>query len=525
MKIFDLLTISLGNLFKKKIRALLTLFGVTLGAASVTLTFAIGEAVKQNGLAVLQNSKDLKMIEVSSNTENNSAKKCYIDDDFIDKAKKMNGVKSIFYYLDVTQNSNYSISYVSGKKDKFYFYGDIFGVDFEDLDKFGLKLINDKPLPSKNYKFQTTNNTIRVIAGQFFDYNFWVRGKNGREMSRMDSSPAIEYMYSKWNPDFKSQNLPPFVDSSKDRIDLRIQYPNDVKTKMSEYDLDYDPAEEQVFDENQSPYKYKRYKFEIYGKYNWEAVKDDAILSNLSMQGIFIDMETAKTLVREANKLNKVKDTDKDSSAPEFEYTYAIIEANSIDDVLGITQELEKKGYNVYNLMSAIEKEQIQAQSNQFILGFLGALALLVSAISIANTMITSVYERTKEIGIMKVLGCKLGNITTMFLIESGSIGLIGGSLGVGCSYLLSSFMNKLVSAETEDLGFFAQIISNYIAGMKSDFASYLGGESVMKVAAVDFKLCLFVVIGTTLISLCAGYIPAIVASKIEALKAIKTSK
>ena len=525
MKIFDLLTISLGNLFKKKTRALLTLFGVTLGAASVTLTFAIGEAVKQNGLAVLQNSKDLKMIEVSSNTENNSAKKCYIDDKFIENAKKMNGVKSIFYYLDVIHYTDYNISYSAGKKDKFYFYGDILGVNFEDLDKFGLKLINDKPLPSNNYKFQTTNNTMRVIVGQFFDYNFWTKVKNGKEISRMDNSPAIEYIYSKWDPNFKPSNLPPFIDASKERVDLRISYPNDVKAKLSEYDLDYDPDVEQLSNEDKNPYKYKRYKFDIYGRYNWETVKDDSVLASLSNSGVFIDIETAKTLIREAKKLNKVKDTDKDSSAPEFEYASAVIEANSIDDVLGITQELEKKGYNVYNLMSEIEKEQIQAQSNQFILGFLGVLALLVSAISIANTMITSVYERTKEIGIMKVLGCKLGNITTMFLIESGSIGLIGGSLGVGCSYLLSNFMNKLVSAETEDLGFFAQIISNYIAGMKSDFASYLGGESVMKVASVDLKLCIFVVLGTTLISLCAGYIPAVVASKIEALKAIKTSK
>lgn len=522
MKIFDLLTISLGNLFKKKTRALLTLFGVTLGAASVTLTFAIGEAVKQNGLAVLQNSKDLKMIEVSSNTENNSAKKCYIDDDFIDKAKKMNGVKSIFYCLDIT---NSYLSCTAGKKDKYNSYNQIYGVNFEDLEKFGLKLINNQHLPSSNYKFQTSNKTIRVITSQYFEYFFYTEQKHGKYEDRYENSPPIQYMYSKWNPDFKANPLPPFFDASKERVDLRIQYPNNIKTKMSEYDLDYDPEEEQVFDDNQNPYKYKRYQFDIYDRYNWEAVKDDPVLSSISTLGIFIDLDTAKTLVREANKLNKVKDTDKDSSAPEFEYSYAVIEANSIDDVLGITQEFEKNGYNVYNLMSAIEKEQIQAQSNQFILGFLGALALLVSAISIANTMITSVYERTKEIGIMKVLGCKLGNITTMFLIESGSIGLIGGSLGVGCSYLLSNFMNKLVSAETEDLGFLAQIISNFIAGMKSDFASYLGGESVMKVAAVDFKLCLLVIIGTTLISLCAGYIPAVVASKIEALKAIKTSK
>ena len=66
-------------------------------------------------------------------------------------------------------------------------------------------------------------------------------------------------------------------------------------------------------------------------------------------------------------------------------------------------------------------------QMIQAVLGGIGAVSLLVAAIGIANTMMMSIYERTKEIGVIKVLGCSLKNIRQMFLLEAGFIGLIRG--------------------------------------------------------------------------------------------------
>lgn len=54
--------------------------------------------------------------------------------------------------------------------------------------------------------------------------------------------------------------------------------------------------------------------------------------------------------------------------------------------------------------------------------------------------MTMAIYERTREIGVMKVLGCELGNIRTMFLLESSTIGFIGGLIGLGIS-LIASFV------------------------------------------------------------------------------------
>ncbi len=65
-----------------------------------------------------------------------------------------------------------------------------------------------------------------------------------------------------------------------------------------------------------------------------------------------------------------------------------------------------------------------------FLIG-IAAISLFVGGIGIANTMYTSVLERTKEIGVMKAIGAKNQDIVVIFLIESGLLGLVGGSIGV----------------------------------------------------------------------------------------------
>lgn len=67
----------------------------------------------------------------------------------------------------------------------------------------------------------------------------------------------------------------------------------------------------------------------------------------------------------------------------------------------------------------------------QAIVGGIGALALIVAAFGIANTMVMSIYERTREIGLMKAVGATNRNVMLIFLAEAGTIGMIGGIGGV----------------------------------------------------------------------------------------------
>ncbi len=72
------------------------------------------------------------------------------------------------------------------------------------------------------------------------------------------------------------------------------------------------------------------------------------------------------------------------------------------------------------------------------VLFIIASISLIVAAVNIINTMYTSVLERTKEIGIMKAIGSRNSEIFFVFVIESGFLGLIGGSLGILCGYVIA---------------------------------------------------------------------------------------
>ena len=125
------------------------------------------------------------------------------------------------------------------------------------------------------------------------------------------------------------------------------------------------------------------------------------------------------------------------------EYQSIQINVDSMKNVTKVQEEIEALGYRTESDMQYIQPMLDTSQMLQKVFLAIGAVAFVVAAINIANTMIMSIYERTKEIGIMKVLGCYIRDIKKLFLFEAGIIGFIGGVMGVGLSYLLAHLLNK----------------------------------------------------------------------------------
>jgi len=125
------------------------------------------------------------------------------------------------------------------------------------------------------------------------------------------------------------------------------------------------------------------------------------------------------------------------------QYNYVFMQAEANVNVSELATRLEEKlakekgqdkGQEDFYIMSF--EEQLQVFSSIIgvlngILVLIAAVSVLVAAVNIANTMYTAVLERTKEIGIMKAIGSTRGYIKSIFVIESGILGMLGGALGI----------------------------------------------------------------------------------------------
>ena len=119
-----------------------------------------------------------------------------------------------------------------------------------------------------------------------------------------------------------------------------------------------------------------------------------------------------------------------------------------IDERLMLTRHVNARTKDFSISSSKATQERIQGVTQTFtiFLGAIAAVSLLVGAVGIANTMFTSVLEKTKEIGIMKAIGARNIDITIIFLLNSGLVGLVGGLLGIGLGSIISAFLPNLLT-------------------------------------------------------------------------------
>lgn len=132
-------------------------------------------------------------------------------------------------------------------------------------------------------------------------------------------------------------------------------------------------------------------------------------------------------------------------------YGYIVVKVNNINQIPRIITEIENKLRKSRGLEKGKEDFYVQSFDDMIatytsvlniLVGFIILIALisvLVSAINTANTMVTSVLERTKEIGIMKSIGATNSEIFNIFLFESSALGFIAGCFGVIVGYIFTS--------------------------------------------------------------------------------------
>jgi putative ABC transport system permease protein len=242
--------------------------------------------------------------------------------------------------------------------------------------------------------------------------------------------------------------------------------------------------------------KYEKHLFRIVGVLKAEGGINFSPFGNANF---YIPLEQAKRL-REAN----LSPMERMGGTLTRQAGYRAVEARVTDpgQIKPLTETFGQMGFRVFSVVTQLEEiERIFLIINSS-LALIGGIALLVASFGISNTMIMSIRERTREIGIMKAIGGSDSEIMRIFFVEASLIGLFGGVLGVlagwGIDRIANVLANQWILRQTGQ------------AIRRVEFFSipwYLSGGAI-----------LFAIV----VSLLAAIYPALSAAKVDPIKALR---
>ncbi len=185
-------------------------------------------------------------------------------------------------------------------------------------------------------------------------------------------------------------------------------------------------------------------------------------------------------------------------------YSQALVTVDDVANVLDVNDRILELGFQAYTPQSFVQGINNFYMILQVIFGGVGAIALLVAAIGIANTMAMAILERTREIGLMKAVGATNRDVLAIFLGEAAGIGFIGGLGGVVIGWLAGQGLNVIAIV--------------YLASQSAQ----QGGMPPSIAVYTPLWLPVFALVFSTLIGLLSGLYPALRAATMIPVLALK---
>lgn len=456
MRFSDLLRMSSSSLWKRKVRTILTVLGVVIGVASIVVMVSLGLGLNKATMDQIESYGGLTTITVSEGSGSNSsfgsssgssseeAKR--LNDALVESLSQIEHVELVAPVLSsrlIAKDGQYENSWMT-----------VYGMTPEGLEKQGIT-IGEGHLP-------TNSEELEFFYGNQVVMDF-TNSKTGEGFWGSDEEPPIDLMkdtiFYIFDPDAYYQwQSPSQGQSVKPPKKFLIPTAGIMAGGRDEYKA---------------------------GCYN-----------------VYCNMDALKAKLKQIfkNKAIPGQPTNKNKKPyKELYYNQLYVYVDKIDNVTEIQKMINDMGYEAYSNADWIQQQQQQMGLIQAVLGGIGAVSLLVAAIGIANTMMMSIYERTKEIGIMKVLGCNLGDIRMLFLLEAAFIGLIGGAVGLALSYGISVLLNNVLK------------LGEVMAGMEGAAISYI--PPWLALASLGFAI---------VVGMLAGFFPSLRAMKLSPLAAIR---
>jgi putative ABC transport system permease protein len=180
-------------------------------------------------------------------------------------------------------------------------------------------------------------------------------------------------------------------------------------------------------------------------------------------------------------------------------YAAVNVRLTSLRSLEPVKQAIRSMGFTTFALADQFREIQRGFLVLDMVLAAVGMIAIVVASLGIVNTMVMSILERYAEIGILKALGARDRDVRRIFLVESGTIGLLGGVAGLALGSVVSGLINRVV---------------NYFLSRQ--------GVPLIDYFSFPWWLCLGAILFSVAVSLAAGVYPAMRAVRVDPVRALR---
>jgi len=469
MSSLDILSMALRNLYKRKLRTMLTVLAVVVGCVAIVILISLGLGINRSFEEQMKDMGDITKIEVYNGDGYYGWVKdaLVIDKDVVAQIAAIKGVQAVSPTVQ---------TYMPATSGRYRADLQITGIIPEAMEAFGYIAAEGRLLEE--------GDTMQIVFGSQVPFNFVSPRDAGRGgmyggMRMIGGGMVVSIDAG----GMMVEEAPkPKINVLEDRLEMSYA--------IGFGDPNYEP------DPNTQGKTVKPYRIDGVG------ILEQSQNDWQTQYNCFMDLETVEKMIAERKKYEQ---SIYGSGAGQETYGYETVnikavDVKAVDAVIDALIELGVNPNNIYNPRAEVKSIQGMLSSLQIFLGVIGAVSLFVAAIGIANTMIMAIYERTREIGIMKVIGASIRDIKWLFLTEAAVIGVFGGLFGVGVSLLVSFIINDV------GISFFDMIV----------------GQG-MDISYVPLWLCGGALAFSALIGLVSGYFPARRAMRLSALSAIRS--
>jgi len=445
MKLNDYISFSLSNLWSHKLRSLLTIFGVVIGIGALVSMISFGKGMQKN---------------------------------VTDAFKKMELFNYISVFPGEIQEDESNEQAVSDRE-----------------DSQGIPL-DDKAI--ENIR------SIRGVETAFPDIRFPAQIElNGQKEFSLVQALPVKFARSKLikinaGKTFSSEDEPSVIIHSSLLSDFGIK---DIQEALGQkinirtffFDLSsLDPKKiGSILSGSRLPIAQKVYSFTIVGISGNIGFEDPTPLRSQ----VFVPFGMSQTM----DKISVTSLWDFFRNAGSSGYSMVNVRLSSPKFIPSVKEKIRRMGFQSFAFSDQFEEIRTGFLFMDMFLFAVGMIAIVVASLGITNTMIMSIMERYKEIGIMKAVGASNKDIKKVFFFETSVIGFLGGIFGLLLGWIVSGLINRIV---------------NY----------FLSKQNIPYIHYFDFPwwLCIGAVIFAVIISLASGVYPAMRAAKVDPAVALR---